>query len=485
VGLTETRIVDLPGPVRLRSGAVLPSVRVAYETYGRLDEERGNAILICHALSGDAHAAGYHANASKPGWWESAIGPGKGFDTEKHFIICSNVLGGCQGTTGPSSIDPETGKPYGIGFPVVTIQDMVLVQRLLIDHLGIKKLAAVAGGSMGGMQALQWAVSYPEMVQRLVVIASTAVSTPQQIAFSTVGRKAITSDPEWNGGDYYAGESPSFGLSIARMIGHITYLSDDSMRQKFGRSLQGKQKVGYDLSTDFQVESYLHHQGESFVRRFDPNSYLYITKAIDYFDLSKHGSLSAGLASVKAKTLVVGISSDWLYPPYQSQDIVTALSANGTEARYAEIRSNYGHDAFLLEEGQLNYILKDFFGTVKVQDIMEREFHTITTSASIADAANAMLRYEINHLPVVDENDQLVGIVTSWDIAKAVARGIDDLRRIVSFPVITARGEERIGTAVRRMEGARISAMPVVDDAGCVLGIITNECLAPLLGRCR
>ena len=372
VGASVTKYLDIQEPLELESGAKIGPLRIAYETYGRLNKDRSNAILVCHPLSGDAHAAGFHDGESKPGWWDIAIGPGKGFDTTKFFVICSNVLGGCKGTTGPSSIDPATGRPYGTSFPVVTIKDMVNVQKMLVDRLGITQLFAVAGGSRGGMQALQWAVSYPEMMRKAVVIASTAYSTPQQIAFNAVGRKAIISDPAWNKGDYYGRRPPSDGLSLARMVGHITYLSDESMLHKFGRNLQGKETVGFDFSTDFQVESYLNHQGDSFIKRFDPNSYLYITKAIDYFDLNVRGSLITGLSGVKAEVLVIGISSDWLYPPYQSQEIVTALRANGLKAFYGEIRSNYGHDAFLLEQGQLNYLLKSFLDQASAGDVMSR-----------------------------------------------------------------------------------------------------------------
>ncbi|NLW75923.1 MAG: homoserine O-acetyltransferase, partial [Methanomicrobiales archaeon] len=290
VGTVQTQVHTFSSPLTLESGAVLPSVTVAYETYGSLNPDHSNAILICHALTGDAHVAGYHEGDDKPGWWEMVIGPGKAFDTDRFFIICSNVLGGCKGTTGPSSVNPETGKIYGASFPVITIADMAHVQKRLIDYLGITNLFAVAGGSMGGMQALQWAVSYPDMVSRMVVIASTAYSTPQQIAFHEVGRCAIRSDPSWRNGQYYDQDGPASGLALARMIGHITYLSDESMHQKFGRDLQEKDSYSYDFTTDFQVESYLHHQGDRFVERFDANSYLYITKAVDYFDLTVNGS---------------------------------------------------------------------------------------------------------------------------------------------------------------------------------------------------
>ncbi|HPP44726.1 MAG TPA: homoserine O-acetyltransferase [Methanomassiliicoccaceae archaeon] len=485
VGASVTKYLDIQEPLELESGAKIGPLRIAYETYGRLNKDRSNAILVCHPLSGDAHAAGFHDGESKPGWWDIAIGPGKGFDTTKFFVICSNVLGGCKGTTGPSSIDPATGRPYGTSFPVVTIKDMVNAQKMLVDRLGITQLFAVAGGSMGGMQALQWAVSYPEMMRKAVVIASTAYSTPQQIAFNAVGRKAIISDPAWNKGDYYGRRPPSDGLSLARMVGHITYLSDESMLHKFGRNLQGKETVGFDFSTDFQVESYLNHQGDSFIKRFDPNSYLYITKAIDYFDLNVRGSLITGLSGVKAEVLVIGISSDWLYPPYQSQEIVTALRANGLKAFYGEIRSNYGHDAFLLEQGQLNYLLKSFLDQASAGDVMSRAVHTIREDTTIEKAAELMIHLETNHLPVVSHDDRLIGIVTSWDIAKAVARGLHDLREITTSPVVTTTLDEPVEEAVRKMEDNGISALPVVDRDNRVIGIVTNESMSYMLNKCR
>ena len=485
VGASVTKYLDIQEPLELESGAKIGPLRIAYETYGWLNKDRSNAILVCHPLSGDAHAAGFHDGESKPGWWDIAIGPGKGFDTTKFFVICSNVLGGCKGTTGPSSIDPATGRPYGTSFPVVTIKDMVNAQKMLVDRLGITQLFAVAGGSMGGMQALQWAVSYPEMMRKAVVIASTAYSTPQQIAFNAVGRKAIISDPAWNKGDYYGRRPPSDGLSLARMVGHITYLSDESMLHKFGRNLQGKETVGFDFSTDFQVESYLNHQGDSFIKRFDPNSYLYITKAIDYFDLNVRGSLITGLSGVKAEVLVIGISSDWLYPPYQSQEIVTALRANGLKAFYGEIRSNYGHDAFLLEQGQLNYLLKSFLDQASAGDVMSRAVHTIREDTTIEKAAELMIHLETNHLPVVSLDDRLIGIVTSWDIAKAVAKGLHDLREITTSPVVTTTLDEPVEEAVRKMEDNRISALPVVDCDNRVIGIVTNESMSYMLNKCR
>ena len=347
VGIVETKFFNIDEPFILESGKSLENITVAYETYGELNNEKNNAILICHALTGDAHAAGWHEGDRKPGWWEIIIGPGKVLDSEKYFIICANVLGGCKGTTGPSSINPKTGHEYGLDFPVITIKDMVDVQKVLIDSFGINQLYAIIGGSMGGMQVLQWIVSYPEMMKKAIPIATTARSSPQQIAFNEVGRQAIFSDPNWNQGNYYeTGKIPRNGLSLARMIAHITYLSDESMYIKFGRDLQDKDEISYDLSMDFQVESYLHHQGESFVKRFDANSYLYITKAVDLFDLSIDNSVIEGLKEVKCKLEVISVDSDWLYPTEQSTEIVAALNANDVEVSFSEIKSNYGHDAF-------------------------------------------------------------------------------------------------------------------------------------------
>jgi homoserine O-acetyltransferase len=347
--------------IALDSGATLQDVDCAYETYGELDAERANAILILHAFSGDAHAAGVSADGGKPGWWDNMIGPGKGFDTDKYFVICANVLGGCRGTTGPSSISPATGKPYAMTFPVITIGDMVRHQKMLIDYLGIKRLLAVSGGSMGGMQALQWAVDYPDAVAACIPIATTARHTAQQIAFNEVGRQAIVADPDWSGGNYYDGKPPARGLAVARMIGHITYMSDESMKEKFGRRLRSKEKYGYDFNVDFEVESYLRYRGSEFVNRFDANSYLFITKAMDYFDLTNgHSTLSAVFERAKARFLVISFTSDWLYPSYQSQEIVRALRSRNVDVAYCELPSNYGHDAFLVEVGEQTEIVRGF-----------------------------------------------------------------------------------------------------------------------------
>jgi len=345
----------------LDCGATLAPVDVAYETLGELNADKSNAILILHALSGDAHVAGISAETGKPGWWDNSVGPGKAFDTDKYFIICSNVLGGCRGTTGPSSINPATGAPYAMSFPVITIPDMVRLQKLLIDYLGIPRLLAVAGGSMGGMQALQWAVAYPDSVVAAIPIATTARHSAQQIAFNEVGRQAIMADPDWNQGNYYGGKPPARGLAVARMIGHITYMSDESMREKFGRRLREKDRYGFDFSIDFEVESYLRYRGASFVDRFDANSYLYLTKALDYFDLANgQPSLAAVLGKTKARFLVISFTSDWLYPSYQSLEIVNALRSHNRDVTYCELSSNYGHDAFLVDIGEQSEILRSF-----------------------------------------------------------------------------------------------------------------------------
>jgi len=359
----------------------------------------------------------------------------------------------------------------------------VRAQKLLIDHLGISQLYAVVGGSMGGMQALQWTVDFPDSMKKAVVIAATGYSTPQQIAFNEVGRKAIISDPDWNNGDYYGKACPTHGLALARMVGHITYLSNESMHEKFGRALQGKDKKGFDFSTDFKVESYLHHQGDTFTRRFDANSYLYITKAIDYFDLTKDGSLSLGLAGVKAAFLVISVSSDWLYPPYQSQEIVSALTANESEVHYSDIRSNYGHDAFLLESGQLNYIVGRFLSHTVVGDVMVTDVQAIEEGTTIAVAARRMVNLGVNHLPVLSSTGQLVGIVTSWDIAKAVASNFLWLDEIMSRDLVTTTPGEPIETAARKMEEHAISALPVVDGEQHVTGLITADAISVLVGR--
>lgn len=359
----ESQCVTFPS-LELDCGVRLLNVDVAYETYGTLNPERTNAILIHHAFSGDAHAAGMSTDG-QPGWWSNMIGPGLGFDTDRYFVICTNVLGGCRGTTGPGSIDPSTGTPFGMRFPVITIGDMVRLQKCLIDHLGIKKLLAVSGGSMGGMQALEWAVAYPQCVAAAIPIATTARHSAQQIAFNEVGRQAIMADPDWNEGNYYDGKPPARGLAVARMVGHITYMSDASMRQKFGRRLRDKDAFGYDFSVDFEVESYLRYRGNQFVSRFDANSYLYITKAMDYFDLSGgKPSLAAAFDSTTARFLVLSFTSDWLYPTYQSLEIVSALRGRNIDVAFCELPSSYGHDAFLVEVKEQTEMVQGFLDSV-------------------------------------------------------------------------------------------------------------------------
>lgn len=370
VGLVKTEYFTFAQdePFRLESGATLSPVTIAYETYGRLNADRSNAVLICHALSGGAHAAGYHRPEDpQPGWWDDCIGPGKAFDTNRFFVVCSNVLGSCYGSSGPTSIDPATGKPYGLRFPVVTIGDMVNAQVRLMDHLGIERLLCVAGGSMGGMQVLEWAAHHPERVRAAIPIATTARHSPMLIAFSEVGRQAIYADPAWNNGDYYDnGRRPDAGLAVARMVGHITYLSEQSMHEKFGRRLRERERYGYEFQTEFEVESYLKYNGLKFTRRFDANSYLYITKAMDYFDLTQpHGSLAAAFAnSTHVKFLVISFTSDWLYPSYHSKQLVSALTAVGADVTYLDIQSTWGHDAFLLEVDTMTKLLSSFMDQI-------------------------------------------------------------------------------------------------------------------------
>jgi len=370
VGLVETRVftfAEPPGEMELECGQKLGPITLAYETYGQLSPERDNAVLIVHALSGDAHAAGWNSpDDRKPGWWDIVIGPGKAFDTTKYFVISSNIIGGCKGSTGPSSTNPATGKPYGLAFPMVTVPDMVRAQKALLDHLGVRRLLSISGGSMGGFQVLEWAVRYPECVASAIPVATCARLSAQGIALNEVGRQAIMADPNWRGGDYYGHDPPAAGLAIARMVGHITYLSDQQMHAKFGRRLQDRKEFGFDFKTEFQVESYLRYQGDSFVRRFDANSYLYITKAMDYFDLhGPRGSLLEAFEGVRAEFLVISISSDWLYPTYQAKEIVKALKAGGVPTTFMELASDYGHDAFLLPSEQLSGAVTGFLANVQ------------------------------------------------------------------------------------------------------------------------
>ena len=369
LGLVETSYVTLSDkPLLLDSGIDISPLNVAYETYGTLSPNADNAILVCHALSGGAHAAGWLEGAPKPGWWDVMIGPGKAFDTDRYCVICPNVLGGCYGTTGPSSTDPATHKPYGLNFPVVTIRDMVNLQARLLDHLGVDKLLTVTGGSMGGMLALQWAVSYPQRVRSVVAIAATHRHSPQQIAFNELSRQSIMADPAWNNGHYYDQDQPRLGLAVARMTGHITYLSDRGMERKFGRRLTQRERYGYDFSKEFEVEAYLQHQGQSFVERFDANSLLYLTKALDYFDLSDgFDTLTDAFRGCPAIFLLIAFSSDWLYPPTQLKDVAKAIRRSGGDATYYEISSDYGHDAFLLDYEKQTPLIRYFLDRTQNQ----------------------------------------------------------------------------------------------------------------------
>jgi homoserine O-acetyltransferase/O-succinyltransferase len=384
VGVVEAQYLDLPRPVRLDCGQDLTAVRVAYETYGTLNPRRDNVILVCHALSGDAHAAGVSTTAPAEGtrdgfaaeerdgvaakalgWWDGMIGPGKAFDTDRFFVVSTNLLGGCRGTTGPSSPDPATGKPYGAGFPVITVPDMVRAQRAFLDELGIERLAAVAGGSLGGMQALEWATLFADQVDAVVAIATTHALHPQGLAWNAIARDAIMRDPAWQGGHYYGtGRTPDAGMGLARMVGHMTYLSAEALRDKFGRRLQFGDDIRYTITgPEFEIESYLDHQAGSFVKRFDANTYLYTSRALTYFDLARQhggGSLARALQGVSARRLLIAFSSDWLYPPAASRDIEEALLALGKPVECHVIEAPYGHDCFLLEEAQQTPYIRRF-----------------------------------------------------------------------------------------------------------------------------
>ncbi|MDX6360355.1 MAG: homoserine O-acetyltransferase/O-succinyltransferase [Nocardioidaceae bacterium] len=384
VGTVATQFLDLPDPVRLDCGRELGGVRVAYETYGELSPARDNVILVCHALSGDAHAAGLSASPTGEstrdgfgaeerdgttgqglGWWDGMIGPGKAFDTDRFFVVSTNLLGGCRGTTGPSSMDPETGREYGSDFPVITVADMVRTERAFLDVLGIERLAAVAGGSLGGMQALEWAILFPDQVDAVVSIAATHALHPQGMAWNAIAREAIRRDPDWQGGHYYGtGRRPDAGMGVARMVGHITYLSAPALDDKFGRRLQSSDDIRYTITEpEYEVESYLDHQAESFVKRFDANTYLYTSRALTYFDLARQhggGSLERALAGVSARTLLIAFSSDWLYPPRASREIDDALRALDKPVELHVIEAPYGHDCFLLEEARQTPLIRDF-----------------------------------------------------------------------------------------------------------------------------
>ena len=355
-----------PDELVLESGRRLGPVTIRYETYGELNAARSNAVLVFHATSGSHHAAGYHTPSDRrPGWWDPMIGPGKAFDTERYFVVCTNFIGGCHGSTGPASVDPSTGKPYGLNFPVVTIGDMVQAQREVVRHLDLPQLYCVAGGSMGGMQALEWSVRFPDLVRSAIVLASTATISAQGIAFHAIGRNAITTDPAWHAGDYYGRDQPRRGLATARMVGHLTYLSDESLGRRFGRKLQERDRFEYDFSHEFEVESYLDYKGTRFAEEFDANAYLYITKAMDYYDLNgRDGGLTAAFASSRAKFLLVSFTSDWLYPSAQSKSIVSALMQAGNDVSYVEIDSPHGHDSFLIETERQTRIIRSFLASV-------------------------------------------------------------------------------------------------------------------------
>ncbi len=370
VGLVKTQSTTLfqpPNPLVLSNSRRLGPVTVAYETYGKLSAQKDNAIFVCHALTGDAHAAGFRTKdelaARKAGWWDGFIGPGKGLDTDRYFVICANVLGGCQGTTGPSSLCPETGQPWGPDFPVIRVEDIVAVHAELVRSLGIERLLSVIGGSLGGMQVLEWAARHPERLASAVVLASSARMSAQGIAFNAVGRRAILADPNYHEGRYYSETGPRYGLALARMVAHITYLSEESIENKFGRKLQDAEALAFDIikETEFQIESYLHYQGRRFVERFDANSYLYLTKAMDYYDLvESHGSLAAAFARSAARFLIVSYDSDWLYPTRQSKELVQALVSAGKHVSFTELHSPKGHDTFLIELDQLEALVQPF-----------------------------------------------------------------------------------------------------------------------------
>jgi homoserine O-acetyltransferase len=390
VGTVETQFLDLPKPLLLDCGRTLHPVRIAYETYGTLSPARDNVILVCHALSGDAHAAGF-AKTPPPestrdgfraedrdgtagrglGWWDGMIGPGKAFDTDRFFVVSSNLLGGCRGTTGPSSTNPATDKPYGSDFPVITVADMVRAERAFLETIGITRLAAVAGGSLGGMQALEWAVLYPDQVDSIVAIASTHALQPQGVAWNTIARNAIMADPDWQDGHYYGtGRAPNAGMGVARMVGHITYLSAKSLGDKFGRRLQFAEDIRYSLTDpEFEIESYLRHQADIFVRRFDANTYLYTSRALTYFDLARQygsGHLVDALRNLSARTLLIAFSSDWLYPPSGSEELAAALRAIGKDVELQVIEAPYGHDCFLLEEARQTPMIRQFLAAQPV-----------------------------------------------------------------------------------------------------------------------
>jgi homoserine O-acetyltransferase len=375
VGWTEGQTIALAteaAPLALEAGGKIGPVVVEYETYGKLSAAKDNVVLIAHALSGDAHVAGWDQRAKETGrawrarhagWWDSAVGPGKAIDTNRFFVICSNFLGSCYGTTGPASIHPKTGRPYGMSFPVVTVGDWVRVQARLLDALGIQRIRGVLGGSLGGQQALEWALAFPERVERAIVLAASPRLSAQGLAFNAVGRHAIMNDPNFNGGDYYGKKQPEHGLAVARMMAHITYLSDEAMHRKFGRRLQDKEKPDFGFDVEFEVESYLRYQGQAFVERFDANSYLYITRAMDYYDAAAQwggGDLVETCRRIQSKIMVVSFSSDWLYPPVECREFALALCRAGKSVTYVDVPSGYGHDSFLVETKPVGHLLRHF-----------------------------------------------------------------------------------------------------------------------------
>jgi homoserine O-acetyltransferase len=455
--VVETRIVTFPS-LTLDCGVRLMNIDVAYETYGMLNADRTNAILVLHAFSGDAHAAGVSRETGQPGWWSASIGPGLAFDTDRYFVISSNVLGGCRGTTGPGTIDRSTGEPYAMRFPVITIGDMVRLQKMLIEHLGITRLLAVSGGSMGGMQALEWAAAYPESVAASIPIAATSRHSAQQIAFNEVGRQSIMADPDWNEGNYYHLKPPARGLAVARMVGHITYMSDESMRAKFGRRLRDKDAFGFDFSVDFEVESYLRHRGSQFVSRFDANSYLYITKAMDYFDVSAgRQSLAGAFDQSRVRFLVLSFTSDWLYPTYQSLETVSALRSRNIDVAFSELPSTYGHDAFLLETTEQSEMISGF---------LESVYRDVCLAAA-RPKAGEMRRYDhalVPAQPLSAQVESRLDYAMIGDMIEAGSKVLDLgcgegelLAWLCERKNIHARGVEIEGEKVRRAIGRGVS----------------------------